>query len=135
KPYAVTKVEFPDGKTVDLEPESEAAMSDYTAYMITDMLKTAMDEGTGVEANIPGLPVAGKTGTTNLKGVEGSLDSWFSGYTTDYTVSIWTGGYTDENGNRKAMPNTKIPHALFKNTMTELSKNKETKDFVKPDSV
>jgi penicillin-binding protein 1A len=131
EPYAVTKVEFPDGKTIDLRPESEAAMSDYTAYMVTDMLKTVMSEGTGTEANIAGLPVAGKTGTTNRPGVDGSPDSWFSGYTTNYTISIWT-GYEDNN---IALPDTKIPHALFKNAMTELSKDKETKDFVKPDSV
>src|SRR5699024_11476904 len=41
-------------------------------------------------------------------------------------------GYDDNN---IPLPDTKIPHALFKNTMTELSKNKETKDFVKPSSV
>ncbi|HLR79951.1 MAG TPA: PBP1A family penicillin-binding protein [Bacillota bacterium] len=131
EPYAVTKVEFPDGKVVDLKPEPEAAMSDYTAYMITDMLKSVMDEGTGREANIPDLPVAGKTGTTNLQDQSGSPDSWFAGYTTNYTISIWT-GYPEE---RKPLPNTKIPHALFTNTMTEISKDIETKDFTKPDSV
>src|SRR5699024_4557256 len=106
-------------------------MSDYTAYMISVMLKTAMSEGTGVEANIPGLPVAGKTSTTTRDGVDGSSDSWLSGYTTDYTISIWT-GYDDNNIH---FTDTKITQALFKNTMTELSKNKETKDFVKPSSV
>src|SRR5690625_7117737 len=90
-----------------------------------------MSKGTGVEANISCRPVAGKTGTTTRDGVDGSPDSWFSGYTTDYTISIWT-GYDDNN---IPLPDTKIPHALFKNTMTELSKNKETKDFVKPSSV
>src|SRR5699024_5420529 len=40
EPYAVEKVEFPDGTVVDLRPESEPAMSDYTAYMVTDMLKS-----------------------------------------------------------------------------------------------
>lgn len=132
-PYAVTKVEYPDGgKTVDLKPESKAVMSDYTAYMITDMLKSVMSSGTGTEANIPGLPVAGKTGTTNIPGEEGSPDSWFSGYTTNYTISIWT-GYGDTN--QRVLPTTKIPHALFKNTMSEISKDVETTDFVKPDSV
>src|SRR5699024_9302668 len=38
--YTITKVEFQDGTTVDLTPETEKAMEDYTAYMITDMLKT-----------------------------------------------------------------------------------------------
>src|SRR5690625_4217312 len=130
-PYAVTKVEFPDGKTIDLKSEPEAAMSDYTAYMITDMLNSVINEGTGTEANVPGLPVVGKTGTTNRKDVDGSPDSWFAGYTTNYTVAIWTG----YNNNNIPLPDTKIPHALFKNIMTELSKDKETKDFVKPDSV
>ncbi|WP_077326626.1 PBP1A family penicillin-binding protein [Virgibacillus siamensis] len=132
EPYAVTKVEFPDtGKTVNLKPEPEAVMSDYTAYMITDMLKTAITEGTGKLADIPGMPVAGKTGTTNLEGVDGSPDSWFTGYTTNYTISAWTG----YNNQKLVLPNTKIPHALFKNTMTEISKDMETPDFEKPDSV
>src|SRR5699024_1026736 len=131
EPYAVTKVEFPDGTTIDLRPEPEAAMSDYTAYMVTDMLKSVMNEGTGTGANIPGLDVAGKTGTPTRKGVDGSPDSWFAGYTTNYTIAAWT-GYDDNN---IALPDTKIPQALFKNIMTELSKDKETKDFVKPDSV
>lgn len=131
EPYAVTKVEFPDGKTIDLKPEPEAAMSDYTAYMVTDMLKSVINEGTGTEANVSGLPVVGKTGTTTRDGVEGSPDSWFAGYTTNYTVAVWT-GFKDNN---IPLSNTKIPHALFKNIMTELSKDKETKDFVKPDSV
>ena len=33
-------IEFNDGTKLDLTPKSKAAMSDYTAFMITDMLKT-----------------------------------------------------------------------------------------------
>ena len=137
EPYAVTKVEFPDGRVVEMKSESKPAMSDYTAYMVTDMLKTAITEGTGTLANIPGLAVAGKTGTTTHPDKNGAPDSWFTGYTTNYTISVWTGGYTDENGKRTVIPNsqTKIPHALFKNTMTEISKEIETKDFKMPSSV
>lgn len=131
EPHAITKVEFPDGKVIELEPEPEAAMSDYTAYMVTDMLKSVMNDGTGTDANIPGLPIAGKTGTTTRDGVDGSPDSWFAGYSTNYTIAIWT-GYNDNN---IPLPNTKVPHALFKNIMTELSKDVETSDFTKPDSV
>ncbi|TFJ93840.1 penicillin-binding protein 1A [Lentibacillus salicampi] len=132
EPYAVTKVEFPDsGRTVELKPEPEAAMSESTAYMITDMLKTAISEGTGAQANVPGLPDAGKTGTTTREKVDGSPDSWFNGYTTDYTISVWT-GYNDNN---ITLPDTKIPHALYKSTMMELSQDVDTADFTKPDSV
>lgn len=133
EPYAVTKVEFPDGRTVELKPEPEAVMSDYTAYMITDMLKSVISEGTGTEANVPGMPVAGKTGTTSLPDETGSPDSWFVGYSTNYTISAWTGGYED----RAPIPqgHTRVPHALFKNTMEEISRDMDTPDFVQPDSV
>lgn len=134
EPYSVTKVVFPGGKEVDTKPEPKPVMSDSTAYMVSDMLKTAITEGTGTNANIPGLPVAGKTGTTNKDGIDGAVDSWFSGYTSNYTISVWT-GYEHPNEHPKGIENTQIPHALFKNTMTELSKDKETADFKKPDSV
>ncbi len=143
EPYAVERVEFPDGTVVDLRPESSPAMSDYTAYMITDMLKSVLTDGTGTSANIPGLPVAGKTGTTNLEGQSGSPDAWFAGYTTNYTISIWAGGYTDEDGKQAVIPTdvskgvagTQIPRILFKDLMTELSKDIETADFKQPSSV
>src|SRR5699024_1674517 len=37
EPFSATEVELSDASTVDLTPESQAAMSDYTAYMITDI--------------------------------------------------------------------------------------------------
>lgn len=131
EPYAVTKVEFPDGSVVDLTPESEAVMSDYTAYMITDMLKGVLTSGTGTNANIPELPVAGKTGSTNPQGESGVNNSWFAGYTSNYSIAIWT-GYQENN---RTFEQTQIPHALFTNTMREISKDVETADFEKPDSV
>ncbi|GGB33188.1 penicillin-binding protein 1A/1B [Lentibacillus populi] len=133
EPYSVTKVEYPDGRTVDLKPKQKPVMSDYTAYMMSDMLKTAITSGTGKLADVPGLPVVGKTGTTNRPGVEGSPDSWFSGYTTNYTISVWTGYNNNDIG--LSGDNTKIPHALFKNTMSHISDGIETADFKKPDSV
>ncbi|HIS29173.1 MAG TPA: PBP1A family penicillin-binding protein [Candidatus Avamphibacillus intestinigallinarum] len=139
EPYSVTKVEYPDGKEVSLKSKPKAAMSDYTAYMVTDMLKDVVNNpnGTGTQAQISGLPVAGKTGTTSLPDKSGSPDAWFAGYTTNYTISVWTGGYTDDDGKRDVIPEgyTKIPLDMFKSTMTEISKNVDTPDFTKPNSV
>src|SRR5699024_2670106 len=133
KPHAVTKVVFPDGKEVEITPDSEAVMSDSTAYMITDVLKTALTEGTGTLANVPGLQMAAKTGTTNRDEVEGSPDSWITGYTTNYTMSIWT-GYDSPNigliGEEKY-----VPHAILKSTMQKISEGVDTPDFKQPDSV
>ncbi|GAA3327373.1 hypothetical protein GCM10020331_067050 [Ectobacillus funiculus] len=53
-------------------------MSDYTAYMVTDMLRTVVDSGTGTAANVPSLDVAGKkTGTTNFEKA-GNCQVWLS---------------------------------------------------------
>ncbi|MCP3025891.1 PBP1A family penicillin-binding protein [Halobacillus sp. A5] len=136
EPYTVREVESSDGESTDLTPESENAMSDSTAYMITSMLETVMSDGTGTAANVPGLPVAGKTGTTNRENSdEESIvpDVWFSGYTTDYSVSIWT-GYGDNNVNLSDS-SQQIPRQLFKEIMGQISEGKDTEDFQRPDSV
>ena len=84
-----------------MTPDSVMAMKDSTAYMVTDILRDVMTAGSGQRANISGLDIAGKTGTTNYpseiikkNGMKNSdvPDSWFTGYTTDYTISVW-GGY------------------------------------------
>ncbi|MEN2464865.1 PBP1A family penicillin-binding protein [Ornithinibacillus sp. JPR2-1] len=133
EPFAVSKVVYPDDRTINLAPEPEVAMSDYTAYMISDMLKTALAQGSsGGPARISGLPIAAKTGTTNLKDVEGTKDSWIAGYTTNYTTAIWV-GYDESN---RTMNDEKlVAHNLFKQLMTKVHENVETADFVKPDSV
>ncbi|MCP8616664.1 transglycosylase domain-containing protein [Salirhabdus salicampi] len=130
KPYAVTKVVV-GGETIDFKPEPTVAMSDYTAYMMTDMLKSVVTSGTGTAANVPGIPVAGKTGTTNYE--DKTPDAWFTGYSTNFTISVWTG--YDEYPSDIPYKGQQIPKAMFKHIMTHLSNGVETTDFVKPDSV
>lgn len=103
KPYYVSKVEFNDGDTLSYEPDGHRAMSEATAYMITDMLEDVITKGTGTTAAIPGLVQAGKTGTSNyskkvvdriIGDKNGVPDVSFVGYTPKYCISVWT-GYTN----------------------------------------
>jgi penicillin-binding protein 1A len=149
EPYTIRKIEFPDGRIINMEPESDVAMNDYTAYMITDMLKTAVTDGTGGVANIPGLPMAGKTGTTNFPSdiresrgyPEGAVpDIWFSGYTTNYTLSVWTGfkRQSDDLSNNyfpSGSNQRQAAQQIFKSIMQEISADIETEDFSMPNSV
>ncbi len=66
--------------------ERRRVFSESTAYLVVDMLKDAVSEGTGTNAKISGQTVAGKTGTnSDQKGV------FFAGMTGYYASSIWVG--------------------------------------------
>ena len=147
QPSVVKKIEYPDGDKWEAEPESKDAMENHTAYMMTDMLKTVIKSGTGSKANVEGVPVAGKTGSTNIpkdvqneNGIDsGLIDSWFVGYTPEYTLAIWTGypslkdeddklQYIHEDGTED------IPREMFKTLMSDIS-DSSMEDFKKPDDV
>nr|WP_285876979.1 PBP1A family penicillin-binding protein [Fictibacillus phosphorivorans] len=139
QPTTLRKVTFPDGYEKKFESKPVAAMHDYTAYMVTDMLKDVVKRGTGTLAAIPGLEVAGKTGTTNMPdGLDiekGSSDSWFAGYRTNYTAAVWT-GYDKTNAEQYLTPeDQKIAKYIFKSIVSEVSKDKKTPAFEKPKSV
>ncbi len=144
KPHVIKKIVLRDNDTVhETAPESEAAMKDSTAFMVTDILKDVMTKGTGTQANISGVPVAGKTGTTNYSAEDRakynidksqSPDSWFVGYTTNFTMSVWT-GYDNQFENTLGKNETKIAQKIFKAMMQEMSAGVDTEDFKQPSSV
>ncbi|MDR4888677.1 PBP1A family penicillin-binding protein [Fredinandcohnia sp. QZ13] len=142
KPHAVTKIVFPDNREVVLAPEPKTAMSEATAFMMTDMLKSVMDFGSGRRYDVSGLQIAGKTGTTNYTAKEikdynipagGVPDIWFSGYTPSYTVAIWTGYRNNQTAVLPAEQSLALK--LFRDIITNLSEGKEAEDFVMPKTV
>ncbi|WP_042458967.1 transglycosylase domain-containing protein [Neobacillus dielmonensis] len=142
KPHFVQKVVLANGKTVNFAEKPKRVMQDYTAYMVTDMLRTVVDDGTGTTANIPGLDVAGKTGTTNFEaqtrakyGYPGDAtnDSWFAGYTPQYTMAVWTGYAQNGQGTYMSGNTTKISQLLFKSMMEAFGT--DTANFQQPASV
>ncbi|MCM3549429.1 PBP1A family penicillin-binding protein [Alkalihalobacillus clausii] len=144
EPYTIRKIVFPDGRELNTEPEPTQVMEDYTGYMITDMLKTVVTSGTGTEAQIPGVPIAGKTGTTNYVPETmqkynipsgGFPASSFTGYSTNYTASVWIGFSQNGEGNYLTSNHSKTAQRMFKHIMTEVHQGIDTPDFVKPDSV
>lgn len=138
EPHTVRKIVYPDGKEKNLQPKPVQAMSDFTAYMITDMLKTVVVAGTGQMANIPGLPMAGKTGTNELPdNIYGSgvTDAWFAGYTTRYSAAVWTGYDETSQESFVRMEDTHHAKLIFKHIMSQVSEGVETPDFTMPSSV
>jgi len=86
EPYAIRRIEDYKGNILyEHTPKSRVAMSPQTAYLMTDMLISAVETGTARNARMD-RPVAGKTGTTSY-----NVDAWFVGYTTDLVGSVWLG--------------------------------------------
>lgn len=137
-PHTIRKVSIQGEIEQSGASDPVQAMSEETAYMITDLLKTVVQKGTGKMANIEGLPLAGKTGTTNLpdhlkrKGYHGTSDAWFAGYTTNYTIAVWT-GYDETTAQYHLKKGSDhLAKLIFKEMMSYASKGKETADFQKP---
>ncbi len=86
-PTCVQKIIDADNNIVYIdEREGEQIYGETASRMMTDVLQTAMINGTGKDARLEGMPCAGKTGTTN-----DNKDGWFVGYTRYYTTSVWVG--------------------------------------------
>ncbi|MDA1523724.1 PBP1A family penicillin-binding protein [Bacillus cereus] len=145
KPHFVKEVIFPDGKKKSFKPKEQRAMQDYTAYMVTDVLRDVVKPGsggTGPTAYVSGVDVAGKTGTQNFDAdvikeygipADANRDSWFAGYTPQYTMAVWTG--YEKNGPENYISDryTRIAQQMFQVMMSKFATDKSR--FERPSSV
>jgi peptidoglycan glycosyltransferase len=81
-PHITDKIVDPDGRTVDtIEPRKQAdVMQPSTAAAVTDMMVSVVQSGTGTKAQIPGVKVAGKTGTAETEVSNRINNVWFIGF-------------------------------------------------------
>jgi penicillin-binding protein 1B len=95
-----------DGRTIPgKEPAAHRVASAETTYLVTNMMRSVVNEGTGAQARTAGfrLDAAGKSGTTN-----DLRDAWFVGFTPELLTVVWVG--LDDNrplglsGTQAALP-------------------------------
>ena len=100
-----------------------------TAYLVTDLLRAVVQEGTGWRAKALRRPVSGKTGTTN-----NLHDAWFVGFTPQIVTGVWVGYDVarnlgkNETGSRAASP-------IFVDYMRTALKDLPPLDFSVPSGV
>ena len=117
-----TKVLDREGKVLlENKTVSEVVLKDSTAYYMNTMLQNVVRAGTGYEARLDGMHVAGKTGSSTS-----DRDRWFAGYTPYYTAVVWTGYEAPE----RVRSSGKNPAALtFNRVMSRVHRGLADKDF------
>ena len=92
---------YPDSEILP----TERLISPADAYLVSDLLRAVVLEGTGRRLRSLGRTLAGKTGTTN-----DSTDAWFMGFSPELTTGVWVGHDDNqvlgwgETGGKAALP-------------------------------
>ncbi|MDR0271038.1 transglycosylase domain-containing protein [Paenibacillus sp.] len=137
--YMIGKIVDSNGKIIyQHEAKPVQAFSKQTAYLMTDMLRTVVTEGTGdiVRKNykhLSKIPIVGKTGST-----QNYADVWFMGYSPDVTLGVWV-GYKEPKYTLDTKDARKRAQSLWTLMMNEITDKEPdlftTPKFGKPDGI
>ena len=131
EPILVKKVEKNSQVVFEQKPKTKYITSPAQTFLMTSILEDVIKRGTGRNAAVKGIELAGKTGTTN-----NNVDAWFAGYSPTIETIVWFGNddntpmHKKETGGRTAAP-------AFHYFFTQLLKNNPQikRKFTKPDGV
>lgn len=125
-----TRVIDRDGKVLEQAlPSRKQVIEQSTAYIMTSLLESVVQEGTGRRARVMNRPAAGKTGTTN-----DLIDAWFVGFTPQYVTGVWV-GFDDEASLGKGETGAKAALPIWLGFMQEAHQDKPVKVFQVPEGV
>ena len=114
EPTCIVKITDADGVTLyENQMEEKQVYKVNASRMMTDMLVSVMQEGTGKGLALDNMPCAGKTGTTN-----DNKDGWFAGYTSYYTTCVWVG--YDMPKELPGLSGASYPGAIWKTFMEQI---------------
>lgn len=146
EPLTINKIVFRENNDVKIiKPQQTKVMSEATAFMISDMLVTAVQSGLSSGAKINGVNIAAKTGTTNFSNEDKKNlklsndainDAWIVGYDPEYTISMWY-GYQVVNSKNHLHQNSAVKErGLLFRALGNAVFNKNThKNFEAPSNV
>jgi penicillin-binding protein 1A len=121
EPYAAWEVRNSSGEVIfsrDRDNPPKQVLDTRVVQDMNFMLNKVVEEGTGKRAILEGIPVAGKTGTTN-----GYKDAWFVGYTGNLVASVWYGN--DDSTSMNDMTGGTLPAMTWQEVMKVAHQNLE----------
>ena len=128
EPLAIIRIVDRNGNVLEENTaKGTQVISQKTAYIVTNMLESAVLHGTGGNAYI-GRPMAGKTGTT-----DDTKDAWFVGYTPDVAAAVWIGD--DFDGTLQGLTGGTVPAAIWRDFMHAAVADMPANNFPTPAGV
>ena len=120
-PRTFIRVEDANGNVIlENEAKSTVAMKNTTAALMNSLLQEASLQGTGYQAQFPGMHIAGKTGSTNS-----NKDRYFAGYTPYYSCAVWAG----YEHNQRIVASGNPCAVIFQKVMKAIHEDLPDKDF------
>ncbi len=114
EPYGFRSIRSGSGQDVvrRVSPADPGMILPWKWEEMVDLLESVVREGTGRAAALPGVQVAGKTGTS-----QDYRDAWFIGFTRDYVVGVWVGN--DDNTPMKNVSGSGLPTRIARDIFSE----------------
>lgn len=130
EPVFVNRVQDRSGRVIEEnQPRMSRAIPEETAFVMTDLLRGVIQEGTGQRLRVLERPAAGKTGTTN-----DLRDAWFVGYTPELVTGVWV-GYDEPREMGKGETGARAASPIWLYFMSEILKDRPVVDFKVPPGV
>jgi penicillin-binding protein 1A len=129
-PVLIEKAKQANGKVLqESQPDPVQVLSPATSFVMSEMMKSVVENGTGMRAKALERPVAGKTGTTNQ-----ARSVWFVGFTPDIVAGAYV-GFDDNSplGHREYGGKAALP--IWLDFMREAVREQPERDFAMPEGV
>ncbi|MCY9668046.1 transglycosylase domain-containing protein [Paenibacillus alginolyticus] len=143
--FMIREIKDSNGKTIythDLKPTP--VYSPQSAYLITDMMKTVISQGTATDLmqkykSYGKIEISGKTGST-----QDDADAWFMGFSPDITVGVWIGYDQPINKLSSSLKSSQMHQTYHAKDIWALIMNRTieqkpelfpTKTFAKPEGI
>lgn len=120
--HSIQKIEDTNGDVIaEWQSKATRVTESEVAQKITYLLKGVVELGSGKKAQVDGIDIAGKTGTTQLpfEMTGGSNDHWFVGYTPELVGAIWLGYDKTDEQHHLSSSSSQTATVVFKEIISQ----------------